>query len=69
MPVFRNPNRIREMFTEAGLAKAAEGLLSFARKQEVLVVLLQAWFALLGMVLTLLLVIRIALSLPLPWGK
>lgn len=67
MQVFRNPHRLRELFTEEGVERAAQAILSLNRK-GVLKVLCYGWGLVLLMVLSLLLVVRLALSLPLPWG-
>lgn len=68
MQVFRNPNRLREMFTEASLSKTADAVLSPAGK-KIRQALLFSWFLLLCGVFTFLMVIRIALTIPMPWGK
>lgn len=61
---FPNPNRIREIFTEETVKRAADAILAY-RTREVFFALLYSWMIFLGMVFTMLVTIRVALSLPL----
>jgi len=61
---FINTRRIRELFDEEKVRMAAEAILSY-RCKEVLLVLLYGWCILLGMVFSLLVTVRLALTLPL----
>ncbi len=63
MAVYRNPNRLRELFSAASMSEAAEAILSL-KDRGVLKVLGWAWLIVLGMVFTLIYIVRIASSLP-----
>lgn len=63
MSVFRNPNRLRELFSPATLADAADGVLAL-RHRGVIRVLCYLWLATLGCVFSLLVVVRLALTIP-----
>lgn len=63
---FPNPNRIRELFDEEKVRRAAQAILSYANR-DVARALAWAWAIALVMVLTLLLTVRIGLTLPFPW--
>lgn len=64
---FPNPNRLKEVFETEKVKAAAETILSYRRK-EVLLVIVYGWLVLLGMIGTLLLTIRLALTVPLFHG-
>lgn len=57
--IFPNPHRASEAFEEEGVKRAIDTLLDY-RRREVLLALVIAWCALLLMVFTLLVTIRIA---------
>lgn len=59
-----NDRRIRELFTEERVQRAAQAVRAYANR-DVLAVLLGGWALVLGMVFTLLVTIRLALTLPL----
>lgn len=61
---FPNPNRIREIFTEETVKRAADAILAY-RTRAVFFALVYCWLLVLGMVFTLLITVRLALSLPL----
>lgn len=64
---YPNPTRIRELFDEERVRRAADAVLTYKTK-EVLQLLAWAWGIVLVMVFTLLAVVRLALSFPLPHG-
>ncbi len=61
---FPNPNRIRELFTEESVQRAAAAALAW-KNRHVLAVIVWGWVLLLGMVFTLIVTVRAALLLPL----
>lgn len=66
MNTFRNPHRIRELFTPAGMQEAAQTILSL-RSHPVVRVLFTAWVCLLLALFTLIFTVRMALTFPMPW--
>lgn len=64
MPSFHNPDRLRELEQEERYQKAAKTIASF-KNPDVLRVVCWGWLILLGMTLTLLLTVRLGLTIPL----
>ena len=63
-----NPFRLAEILTEENVQRAARAIISTCNKDTFLA-LLAFWGSFLFMVGSLLLTVRIFLTLPLPWGR